>query len=126
MIRQLVNTTLLSGALVLLAAQPLLAQAPSAEEAALNACARAASAKNEAEARPLTARAETEYRRAITERPREVEARVLLARTLMQCKLPFAGFMAQGRLVGEANGLLEEALEIAPTHWGARFALAMN
>ncbi|CAN5886499.1 hypothetical protein BH23GEM7_BH23GEM7_40810 [soil metagenome] len=126
MIRQLVNTTLLSGALVLLAAQPLLAQAPSAEEAALNACARAASAKNEAEARPLTARAETEYRRAITERPREVEARVLLARTLMQCKLPFAGFMAQGRLVGAANGLLEEALEIAPTHWGARFALAMN
>ncbi|HEV2132251.1 MAG TPA: TonB-dependent receptor plug domain-containing protein, partial [Longimicrobiaceae bacterium] len=125
MIRNHVKTALLSGALLLFAT-PALAQAASAEEAALNACARAANAKNEAQAKPLTAQAEAEYRRALAERPRDADARVRLARTLMQCKLPFASFMGQGKLVGEANALLEEALQIDNTHWTARFTLAMN
>jgi vitamin B12 transporter len=96
-----------------------------AADAELSACVEAvASGRDDAGA--VTARAEAEYRRVLAARPREVEPRVLLARVLAQCKRPGAGFMAQGRLIGEANQLLEEALSIDGTHWAARFTLAMN
>jgi vitamin B12 transporter len=109
------------------AAAPARGQAgPGAEDAALRACRQAVEAKQENEARTLTARAEAEYRRVLTERPRDVGARVLLARVLTQCKRPHVSFMAQGRVIGQANELLEEALAIDSTHWAARFTLAMN
>lgn len=111
----------------LFSAAPAVAQSAAvAPDAALTACTTAATARNEREARPLTTAAEAEYRARMAERPRDPEPRVFLARVLMQCKLPFAGFMAQGSLAGEANTLLEGALALDSTHWAARFTLATN
>jgi vitamin B12 transporter len=113
--------------LLLGAPAPAGAQTPSpADDAPLAACIQAASARDERAARPLTARAEAAYRARMAERPDDADARVRLARTLAQCRLPFVGFMAQGRLIGEANTLLAEALAIDSTHWMARFTLATN
>jgi vitamin B12 transporter len=102
------------------------AAAISASDTALAACTRAAEANNENEAKPLTARAEAEYRALAAAHPQDADARVLLARVLVQCRLPFASFIGKGRLVGQANELLEEALSIDSTHWSARFTLAQN
>lgn len=105
---------------------PVAAQAPSDGAAALDACAAAAEADDAATAKAEADRAEAAFRAAMDTAPDDPAPRVGLARTLSQCRIPFAPFMEQGVLVGRSNDLLEEALEIDPAHWGARFALAMN
>jgi vitamin B12 transporter len=112
-------------AAVLLGASPAGGQSPASDDA-LAACAGAAAAGSAREARPLTARAEAQYRARMAEQPHDADAPTLLARVLVQCRLPFVGFMAKGRLIGRANELLEAALTIDSTHWAARFTLAMN
>jgi vitamin B12 transporter len=121
------NPAIAAAAIALLAAAvPLGAQAPSADGAPLSACVGAVSAGRESEARALATTAEAHYRALIAERPADPDVRVLLARVLAQCRIPYAGMAAQGGLIGRANQLLEEALEIDPRHWDARFTLAMN
>lgn len=92
--------------------------------AALERCGEAASSEDEAAAESAAERAE----RAASAFPegREADALVIRAQVLTRCRIPFAGFMRQGALVGESNELLEQALSLNPTHLGARFNLAMN
>ena len=40
--------------------------------------------------------------------------------------MPAASFMAKGRLIGEADALLEDALAVDSTHWAVRYTLAIN
>ena len=56
--------------------------------------------------------------------PRNADLLVARARTLTQCLLPAADFPGQGELSAQAIELLEQALELQPTHWAARFILA--
>lgn len=109
-----------------LGAPPAAAQAPDEGDALLEACTEAVQAKREKEAKEAAARAETLFEARIAAAPRDPAARVGLARVLSQCRIPYASFMGKGMLVGRSNELLTEALELDPTHWGARFALAMN
>lgn len=114
-------------AAALLAAASLQAQAPvpTPADSALQACAAAAEAKNESTTK-AAAQAERLFRARIAADPRDADARVGMARTISQCRIPFANFMTQGQLVGESNELLEAALAIDSTHWTARFVLGMN
>jgi hypothetical protein len=66
------------------------------------------------------------YRAVLDRRPRHVAALIGLARALSQCLLPAADLMRQGELSGQAIELLNTALEVEPTHWLARYVLAMN
>lgn len=115
-------------ATVALIAWALPAGAQDLEEAhrALEACVRAAEAGDAAAAKPEADRAEGLFREALDTLPDSPAPRVGLARTLSQCRIPFAPLMEQGALVGRSNALLEEALEIDPSHWTARFMLAAN
>jgi vitamin B12 transporter len=97
-----------------------------ADRAPFDACLEAMRSRREADARALGTRAEAHYRRLVSERPGDVDARILLARTLAQCRLPLVETMERGALVGQANSLLEAALEIDPLRWEGRFLLAMN
>jgi vitamin B12 transporter len=103
---------------------PAAAQTPAAS--ALEECARAAAADDRAAARNAADRAESLFRDELRESPGSPEPRVGLARVISQCRIRFANFMSAGRLIGESNRLLEEALELDPAHWTARFALAQN
>lgn len=94
--------------------------------AALQACIAAAEGADEAATRASADRSVRLHEAWLVDRPGDPDARVGLARTLSQCRIPFASFMEQGALVGRSNALLEAALEIDPEHRGARFALAMN
>ncbi|HEX2090866.1 MAG TPA: TonB-dependent receptor plug domain-containing protein [Longimicrobiaceae bacterium] len=116
---------IVTGVAALLCATPLPAQSTVADSA-LAACSAAARGRREAEAKAEADRAERLFRARIAASPREVEARVGLARTLSECRIPLANFMQAGQLVGESSELLEEALAIDSTHWTARFVLAMN
>jgi vitamin B12 transporter len=102
------------------------AQDPRGDDPSLPACLAAAAAGNEREALTLASRAQAEYRRRAQADPRDASARLQHARVILQCRMPFAGFMAQGRLSGEANALLEVALAIDGTLWMARYTLARN
>jgi hypothetical protein len=69
-------------------------------------------------------RAESQFRSVLARKAGEPEAMVGLARTLSQCLIPAAEFAQQGELSAEAIELLQNALELKPTHWTARFVLA--
>ncbi|MBA4157880.1 MAG: TonB-dependent receptor [Gemmatimonadetes bacterium] len=120
-------TSLVLGAMMGITAPAAgLAQEPRPADAALRACGAAVKSGNENAAKRAAADAEREYRSQISEQAEDVEAHVLLARVLVQCKLPFASMMGQGRLAGESSEVLEQALAIDSTHWMARYTLAMN
>ena len=93
-------------------------------DAALATCSRAAQADRKAEAKAAADRAEQLFQQELDSRP--VDARAGLARVISECRIPFANFMSAGRLVGKSSKLLEEALEMDPTHWSARYTLALN
>lgn len=93
---------------------------------ALEVCSAAAERMDEGGARVAREQAVTLLREWLQAEPRAVEPRVRLAAAWMRCEIPLVGMMAAGTLIGRANALLEEALEIEPTHWEARFALAMS
>jgi vitamin B12 transporter len=116
--------SLIAGSLIPATATPQVP--PHSEDPVLAACVAAAAAGNERDALSLARRAEAEYRRRAQADPPDASARFMHARVILQCRMPFAGFMAQGRLSGEANTLLEAALALDGTLWMARFTLAMN
>jgi vitamin B12 transporter len=106
------------------AADPTRPDPAAAADSALDRCDAAAGSEDEAAAERAAAEAE----RAAAELPdaREPDALVIRAQVRTRCRIPFAGFMRQGALVEESNGLLERALSIAPTHLDARFTLGVN
>lgn len=127
------KTSLLLLALVVAAAmgvEPLHAQFPAerAEQArvAVQECQAAGARKDEAAARPATQRATALVREWLAADPRGVEPRIRMANVRAQCEIPFADMMSAGNLIGQANALLEEALQIDSTSWEARFTLAMH
>jgi hypothetical protein len=129
MMRRILWVALAELAAVPWAASPAGAQGeatPAAADSARAACVAAVRSKREAEAQAAAKEAERLYRRLIDARPADPEPRVKLAQVLSLCRIPYASFTNQGRLVGQSNQLLEEALVLAPTHWGARYTLAMN
>jgi len=94
--------------------------------AALRQCMAAAEAKNEAAALQAADAAELLYRQWATSAPADPAPRIGLANVASRCRIPFAEMMQKGVLIGEANDLLGQALQIDSTSWEARFALAMN
>lgn len=118
----------LSLSAALLVAAPLAAQAdPHADAAdALRQCITAAEAKNEVPALAAADRAETLYQAWEKAAPNDPRPRIALANVASRCRIPFAEMMQKGELIGQANDLLGEALQIDSTSWDARFSLAMN
>ncbi|HET7460117.1 MAG TPA: porin family protein [Longimicrobium sp.] len=122
------RTTLATAAALLGAVRIAAAQAdPHADAAAaLQQCMAAAEAKNEVPALAAADRAETLYGQWMKAAPNDVAPRIGLANVASRCRIPFAEMMQKGVLIGQANELLEQALQIDSTSWEARFTLAMN
>jgi len=121
------NSMVAIAALALAAgAAPLAAQGGTAADSALAACSAAARAKNERDAKTAADRAERLFRARADASSADADARVGLARTISECRIPGANFMQAGQLIGESNELLEQALAIDSTHWTARYVLALN
>ncbi|HEU0013561.1 MAG TPA: TonB-dependent receptor [Longimicrobium sp.] len=108
------------------AAQEFPADQAAAARDAVRQCIAAGQAQQETEAKLHAGRAEPVLQRWIQAEPRNPEPRVRLADVKSRCLIPFASMMGAGTLIGQANTLLEEALQIDSTHWEARFSLAMN
>lgn len=104
------------------APSPLLAEADSL----LQVCAAAAQRRDEKAAKAAAARAAALYRRELGAHPADPAPRVGAARVISQCRMRFANFMVAGRLIGESNRLLAEALQLDALHWVARYTLALN
>lgn len=104
----------------------VLGQGPddSPEVRALQSCLELAQVGRRADALAAGKTAEAMYRRKLNTNPRDVEALVGTARALSQCQLPGATFATQGELSSGAMDLLQQALELNPEHWTARFVLA--
>lgn len=107
-------------------AQQFPAERAQQARAAVQECSAAGDLKDEAAARPAAQRAAVLLREWMQAEPRGVEPRIRMANLRAGCELPFADMMGQGSLIAQANGLLEEALQIDSTHWEARFTLAMH
>jgi vitamin B12 transporter len=108
------------------AAQQFPAERAAEAQAAVNACREAGARGDEAAARPAAQRAAGLLRAWLAAEPRAIAARLGMASVRAQCELPFADLMGKGALIGQANAMLEEALQIDSTHWEARFTLAMH
>jgi vitamin B12 transporter len=108
------------------AAQQFPAEQAAEARAALDACREAGARGDEAAARPAAQRAAALLREWLGTEPRAIEPRIALAGVRAQCELPFADLMGKGALIGQANALLEEALQMDSTHWAARFTLALH
>jgi vitamin B12 transporter len=107
-------------------AQAFPAERAAEVRAAVEECTAAGGREDEAAARPAAQRAATLLREWMQAEPRGVEPRVRMANVRARCELPFADMMGKGALIGQANALLEEALQIDSAHWEARFTLAMH
>ncbi len=94
------------------------------ESAPLHSCAAHAERRSTDSAHVLGKRAESIFRERVAANARDTDALVGLARTLTQCLLPSANFIAQGELSSEAMELLDRVIEIDPNHWMARYVLA--
>ena len=117
-----VAVALLAGASAVSAQEDVAARA----YAALETCVAAAEREDEDAAAPAADEADRLYR-ALTQQPgRAADGLTGQARVRSQCRIPFVGFMAKGELVDESNELLARALRAEPTHFAARFTLAMN
>ncbi|HJR53435.1 MAG TPA: hypothetical protein VJ982_06950 [Gemmatimonadota bacterium] len=128
------STLLATLAALVLAAAPAAAQvsgepASSGGQPALDAVARCIAAA-EAGNQPLaTAAADTAWSGLEAWRaaePESPEPLVGQARVLLQCRIAFAPFMEQGALSARASAILQEALELDPTHWQGRYLLGIN
>ncbi len=100
------------------------APAPGNKIAAISSCISLAGSGKLAEAAAEARAAEADFRSRVTRNPRDVESRVGLAQLLSQCILPSAEMMQKGELSAEALELLDQAIELQPDHWLARFVLA--
>ncbi|HUF89113.1 MAG TPA: TonB-dependent receptor [Gemmatimonadota bacterium] len=98
----------------------------SAAPAALATCTSAAEAGDPAAAAEAADQAKAGFERWRETRPDDPEPRVGLAKVLLQCRIPFAAFMEQGAISARAGEILRAALELDPTHWEARYLLALN
>lgn len=107
-------------------AQAFPAEKAAQVRAAIETCTAAGERKDEAAARPAIQQATTLLREWMQAEPRGVEPRVRMANVRARCEIPFTDMMGAGALIGQANALLEEALQIDSTHWEARFTLAMH
>ncbi len=107
-------------------AQAFPAEKAAQARAAVEECTAAGARQDEAGAKPAAQRATALLREWMQAEPRGVEPRLRMANVRAQCELPFADMMGKGTLIGQANTLLEEALQIDSTHWEARFTLAMH
>ncbi len=94
--------------------------------ASLDGCVAAAEAEDESKAIALADEAEMRFWGWLESDPDSPDARTGLARVMLQCRVPFLGLMEQGALSARATTILREALELDPTHWGARYTLALN
>ncbi|HET7230116.1 MAG TPA: hypothetical protein VFJ16_08950 [Longimicrobium sp.] len=94
--------------------------------AALQECMAAAEAKTEVPALAAADRAETLYQQWAKDAPNDPQPRIGLANVASRCRIPFAEMMQKGVLIGQANDLLGQALQMDSTSWEARFTLAMN
>jgi tetratricopeptide (TPR) repeat protein len=103
-------------------------QPASANEAraALQACAAAAESEDREAALAGAERAEALFSALAETHPDDPTPLVGRARVLTGCRIRFAPFMEQGVIVGRSNEILERALEMDPSHWEARYALALN
>ncbi len=95
-----------------------------AAEGLLSECSANADRGALADAAAIGKRAESAFLSVMARNPKEAEAMVGLARTLSQCLIPSADFAGQGELSADAIELLQNALDLKPTHWIARFVLA--
>lgn len=113
-----------------LVARPLGAQTPDPRvaqaDAALAACASAATSDRAAEAKRTGQTASALYLAIARERPQDPAPLVGRARVLSECELPFASVFRKSGLYEKAVKLLEQALALDSTHWTARYALALN
>jgi tetratricopeptide (TPR) repeat protein len=94
--------------------------------ASLDACVAAAETEDESKAIALADEAEEQFQGWLELDPDSPDARTGLARVMLQCRVPFLALMEQGALSAQATGVLREALELDPTHWGARYTLGLN
>ena len=92
--------------------------------AAVRSCAALGEARRLPEAKAAGIEADARASKLLERDPRNADLLVARARALSQCQLPAADFPGQGELSAQAIELLEQALEIQPTHWTARFVLA--
>jgi vitamin B12 transporter len=120
---------LVIAALLVLSATAAAAQSPaessaSHESTALRACTALADQGKGAEAEAPGKTAELLYRKRLAANPGDVDALVGAARAMSQCLVPSANFLRQGELTGDAMEMLDQALEIQPDHWLARYVLA--
>lgn len=93
-------------------------------QAILEECARAAAGSDRSRMERVATRADSLANALGDVRP--ADALVVRARVISQCRIPLAGMMRRGSLIGESSALLERALELEPTHLVARFTLGMN
>ncbi|MEO6529261.1 MAG: porin family protein [Gemmatimonadaceae bacterium] len=92
--------------------------------AALRSCGALAQSGSLPEAKAAGLDADARFTALLRRDPRNADLLVGRARAVSQCLLPSADFPGQGQLSAQAIELLEQALEIQPTHWTARFVLA--
>ncbi len=93
---------------------------------ALAACVAAAEAGTADAATQAADRAEAAFTAWAQAEPANPEPLNGRAQVISRCRIPFAPFMEQGVLVGRSNQLAEKALALDPTHWSARYLLALN
>ncbi len=91
---------------------------------ALRSCSGLAERRQLPDAEVSGRRAQALFQKRLERQPRDVEALVGLARAESQCIIPSADMATQGELSAHAIELLENALEMEPKHWTARFILA--
>ncbi|MGQ0642858.1 MAG: hypothetical protein ACT4P6_19100 [Gemmatimonadaceae bacterium] len=100
-------------------------QAPdNPESTTLRSCVAHAEHRNVDSTLVIGKRAEAIFRQRIAANAPDTDALVGLARILSQCFLPSASFMTQGQLSSDAMELLDNAIDVDPNYWMARFTLA--
>jgi len=92
----------------------------------LAACTRAAEAGDQAAAAEAADDAKAGFEAGQAARPDDPAPQVGLASVLLRCRIPFAPFMEQGAISARAGEILRAALELDPSHWEARYLLALN
>src|SRR5437868_2598555 len=102
-------------------------QAPSAPPpSALDSCIAAASHHDFAGAERIAAASIQSLQAARSRGPANAELLVRTARFITQCQMPGVDQMRLGELSDETIDLLTAALAIEPTHWLARYLLALQ
>ena len=78
------------------------------------------------ESKAAAERAEKAFRAAIAAQPKDPNAYAGLGEALSRCAIPHANMTTIMSVVETSSEALQTALQLDPTHWQARFVLAMN